>query len=60
MKLIKILNGENQRIKQKEIDPVGSYFRIRKEGDEWINWEWTSRKYLISSEQLWEIRGLVQ
>ena len=23
---------------------MGSYFRIRKEGDEWINWEWTSRK----------------
>ena len=42
--IVKILNGENQRIKQKEIDPVGSYFRIRKEGDEWINWEWTSRK----------------
>ena len=42
--IVKIINGENQRIKQKEIDPVGSYFRIRKEGDEWINWEWTSRK----------------
>ena len=42
--LVKILNGENQRIKQKEIHPVGSYFGIRKEGDEWINWEWTSRK----------------
>jgi len=41
--LLNILNGENQRIKQEEIHPVGSYFGIRKEGDEWINWEWTSR-----------------
>jgi methionyl-tRNA formyltransferase len=25
-----------------DIDPVGSYFRKRIEGDEWIKWNWSS------------------
>ncbi len=42
--LLNILNGKNQRIEQKEIHPVGSYFGRRRDGDEWINWEWTTRR----------------
>jgi methionyl-tRNA formyltransferase len=42
--LVNILNGKNHRIEQKKIHPVGSYFGRRREGDEWINWEWTTRR----------------
>lgn len=32
------------RIAQYSIHPVGSYYRKRREGDEWIDWNWTSRQ----------------
>jgi len=36
--------GTAKRIKQNSIDPIGSYCRRRKVGDEWINWSWESRR----------------
>jgi len=32
------------RIQQNSIHPVGTYFGRRREGDEWIDWNWTSRQ----------------
>ncbi len=34
------LDGTVTRKKQSDIDPVGSYCRRRKLGDEWIDWNW--------------------
>jgi methionyl-tRNA formyltransferase len=39
-----ILSNSANRIKQTEIDPVGSYYKKRKKGDENIDWSWNSRK----------------
>jgi len=36
--------GNVKRTKQKDIHPVGSYFGCRVEGDEYIDWNWTSRR----------------
>jgi len=33
-----------KRIQQNSIHPVGTYFGRRREGDEWIDWNWTSRQ----------------
>lgn len=40
--LIKIKNSNINPIKQTSIDPKGSYCRRRIDGDEMINWSWTS------------------
>ena len=42
--LVDIRNGSVKRIKQKDIHLVGSYFGRRRDGDEWIDWNWTSRR----------------
>lgn len=39
----KIFEQDVNPIKQSSIDPIGSYCRKRKDGDEWINWYWSSR-----------------
>lgn len=39
-----IQNGEVKRIRQNDIDPVGMYCGMRKEGDEIIDWSQTSRE----------------
>ena len=36
--------GKVNRIEQNLIDPVGTYFGRRREGDEWLDWNWSSRK----------------
>ena len=38
-----IKNGNVKRIKQVDIHPIGFYCSSRKEGDEIINWNQTSR-----------------
>jgi len=42
--LITIKNNNVQVISQNSIDKEGSYCPRRKEGDEWIDWDWSSRK----------------
>lgn len=44
IKLIQINDGNVQRIKQNEIHPVGFYCGARKDGDERLNWQQTSRE----------------
>lgn len=39
-----IATGQEQRIRQQAIDPVGFYCGRRREGDEWLNWNWSSRR----------------
>jgi len=41
--LAQIARGEQQRIRQSTIHPVGFYCSQRKPGDEWINWNLPSR-----------------
>jgi methionyl-tRNA formyltransferase len=42
--LILIYDDNVKRLPQKSIDPVGMYCRRRRQGDEWINWSWPSRR----------------
>jgi methionyl-tRNA formyltransferase len=42
--LVSIETNSVKRIVQSEIHPVGSYFGRRRIGDEWIDWNWTSRR----------------
>ena len=42
--LIKICNGTTCREPQSTIHPVGLYCSRRKIGDEWIDWNWSSRR----------------
>jgi methionyl-tRNA formyltransferase len=42
--LVSIETNSVKRIVQSEIHPVGSYFGRRREGDEWIDWSWSSRR----------------
>lgn len=42
--LVDIERNSVKRIKQASIHPVGTYFGRRREGDEWIDWNWTSRQ----------------
>ena len=42
--LLCIIKNKVQRIPQKTIDAIGSYCKGRKEGDEFINWNWNARK----------------
>jgi len=42
--LIQILSGTVTRTCQSTIHPVGFYCGRRVEGDEWIDWSWSSRK----------------
>jgi methionyl-tRNA formyltransferase len=42
--LLHIARGEERRVKQQSIDPVGFYCSRRKAGDEWIDWSDTSEK----------------
>tara|TARA_Y100000591_G_C21835445_1_gene702174 strand:- start:1478 stop:2374 length:897 start_codon:yes stop_codon:yes gene_type:complete len=42
--IIQILKSKVKKIRQEDIDPVGSYFKKRGIGDEIIDWNWTSRK----------------
>lgn len=39
-----IRNDKVVRIEQKEIHPVGFYCGVRKTGDEWIDWNWSSER----------------
>jgi len=39
-----IANGEEKKIQQDIIHPVGFYCGRRREGDEWIDWSWDSRR----------------
>ena len=40
----KIYTNSVSRVKQSEKHPVGLYCGRRRDGDEWIDWSWTSRK----------------
>jgi methionyl-tRNA formyltransferase len=42
--LVKVESATVDRIVQSTIHPVGSYFGRRREGDEWIDWGWSSRR----------------
>jgi methionyl-tRNA formyltransferase len=42
--LCQIADGTVTRRRQEEIHPVGTYFGRRVEGDEWIDWNWASRR----------------
>lgn len=42
--LVDIETDSINRIKQNDIHLVGSYFGQRRNGDEWIDWNWTSRR----------------
>ena len=42
--LVMIEEGTVKRIKQTEIDSVGFYCGRRSVGDEWIDWDWSSRR----------------
>ncbi|MCL4695581.1 MAG: methionyl-tRNA formyltransferase [Burkholderiaceae bacterium] len=42
--LDQIERGVAQRTAQASIHPVGTYFGRRREGDEWIDWSWPSRR----------------
>lgn len=42
--LVLISNDSVLRTKQKEIHPVGHYCSRRRDGDEWIDWSWPSRR----------------
>ena len=42
--LIDIENDDVARTRQKDIHPVGTYYGRRVIGDEWIDWNWTSRR----------------
>ncbi|NER93877.1 MAG: methionyl-tRNA formyltransferase [Symploca sp. SIO1B1] len=42
--LVKIASGKIEVLKQSSIHPVGFYCGKRKEGDEWIDWSWSSRR----------------
>lgn len=42
--LVMIEEGTVKRIKQTEIDSVGFYCGRRRVGDEWIDWDWSSRR----------------
>ena len=39
-----IADGTATRTRQDSIHPVGFYCGMRKPGDEWINWEWSSKR----------------
>lgn len=39
-----IANDEAGRISQSSINTVGFYCGMRREGDEWIDWQWTSKR----------------
>jgi methionyl-tRNA formyltransferase len=39
-----IVRGQAVRTRQSSIHPVGSYFGRRRPGDEWIDWNWPSRR----------------
>ena len=42
--IVDISKGNADRIPQDTIHPVGFYCCRRKEGDEWIDWNWSSRR----------------
>ena len=42
--IINILESKVSRVRQKDIDSKGSYYRKRVVGDEIVNWNWSSRK----------------
>jgi methionyl-tRNA formyltransferase len=42
--LIRIATGSATRTPQSQIAPVGVYFGRRRMGDEWIDWNWPSRR----------------
>ena len=42
--LVMIHDGTATRTRQSDIDPIGFYCGKRVKGDEWINWEWSSRR----------------
>ena len=42
--LIKIYGRTAQRKPQSEIHPIGFYCGRRRIGDEWIDWNWSSRR----------------
>ncbi|WP_445373510.1 methionyl-tRNA formyltransferase [Photorhabdus tasmaniensis] len=42
--LLKIMEGDFEPIKQKEIHPIGTYFGMRRFGDELINFYWSAEK----------------
>ncbi len=42
--LLLIHDGNVKQLPQKSIDPVGFYCGRRRQGDEWIDWNWTSRR----------------
>jgi methionyl-tRNA formyltransferase len=44
LSLKEIHAGKAKRVKQSSIHPVGSYFSKRKIGDEFIDWNWNSRR----------------
>jgi methionyl-tRNA formyltransferase len=42
--LLQLTNGQIQATPQAEIHPQGFYCSRRREGDEWINWQWPSER----------------
>ena len=42
--LILIHDDNVKRVPQSSIDPVGIYCGRRRQGDEWVDWNWTSRR----------------
>ena len=39
-----IANGEEKKVQQNTVHPIGFYCGRRREGDEWIDWNWSSRR----------------
>lgn len=42
--LDQLVRGAAHRTRQSAYHPVGTYFGRRREGDEWIDWSWSSRR----------------
>jgi methionyl-tRNA formyltransferase len=42
--LLQLQDGTAERTPQEEVHPVGFYSSKRREGDEWIDWRWSSRR----------------
>lgn len=42
--LLQISAGTAERRPQRDVHPVGFYCSTRREGDEWIDWSWTSKR----------------
>ena len=44
MEGLELASANARTVKQKSVHETGTYFGKRKEGDEWINWNWSSKR----------------